>query len=111
MTFVLKKCAGCDEKGYHLTLHDGLCAKCSLSRKSIAEQAALEAKVEAYLPTLLAHCDRLAEFHAYLLTREDGPADEPAPATRTSRLPPWRRDRPERVIYDDAAEGEAHQTR
>jgi hypothetical protein len=111
MSFPWKKCAGCPSAGYHLKLQDGLCTTCQTSRKSIAEQAALEAKVETYLPMLLRDCERLAEFHRYLLTRPDGPADDPAPATRWSRLASWRRDRPERLVYDDGADGEAHVTR
>jgi hypothetical protein len=111
MAYPWKKCAGCPQAGYNVKLTDGLCVTCQTSRKSIAEQAALEAKVETYLPVLMAHCDRLAAFHAYLLAREDGPADDPAPATRWSRLPEWRRNRPERLIYDDGADGEAHVTR
>jgi hypothetical protein len=86
MSFPWKKCAGCPSAGYHLKLQDGLCTTCQVSRKSIAEQAALEAKVETYLPKLVADCDRLAAFHAYLLERDDSDADEPAPATRWSRL-------------------------
>lgn len=98
----LKRCAGCGSAGYMLKLDEtGYCPKCAIGKRGIAEEAALEAQVEAWMHNLEATLERLGRFHTFLLERPDGPADEPEPATGWRRLPLWRRERPEPVVYDD----------
>jgi hypothetical protein len=102
MAFGHQVCAQCKVQRPVSTVKEGICTICrSKAESAIQSEAAIQAKVEAWTPTLHRDLYILARFAWFLRERDD--TEQPEPAWRWRELPCWRRERGEPVRYDDDA--------
>lgn len=100
MAYGHQMCAKCKTQRPIRTVENGICSVCRGQEQSeLQKEAAIQAKVEAWLPILGRDLYVLSRF-AWFLRERNG--DEPAdPCWRHRDLPYWRRDRAVPMTYDD----------